>query len=219
MRIVSIFSVFIFAFSLAVFSPVSGSEAQTNTQSIGVFYYGFSSGYTHQRLKASGVVSDEGIRIVGDVELKENGFFVASKLGYLFGNGKVGLEFEPRTTFTWVGGDFSLTAPDGATITGELFDGRQLNWLLPIIAVFKAENESTEFTVGAGTGVNIWDITDETSTTTSLPLVGKMGIGFAISEKAKLGVDAQFMYTVWDSDSDVDSIWSISGGAKLEYKF
>ncbi len=213
MRKFSLLSIFVFALSLAVV-PFSSSEAQGASPKV---YFGMSSGYSYQKLNAKGSVTLNSVT-VSDAKYTENGFFLAPKLGVFLGESRVALEFEPRWTIGFY--DIEAKASSGGSSIDVKVDGDTFHHLLfPLIAVVKLADESKEFSFGAGTGVGIYDVGDDVSTTRFIPLVGKMGFAVPISTKTQIGLDGQFSYSLWESDSEVDNIWSLSVGAVLQHKF
>ncbi len=213
MRKFSLLSIFVFALSLAVvpFGTLRAQEIGSKA------YFGISSGYSYQKLDLKGSLTVSGIAL-SDFEIKENGFFLAPKLGFLLGDSRLALEFEPRWTIGSY--DTEFTASSGVSSTQLEVEGDTFHHLLlPMVIVLRSATESGEFSFGVGTGTNFYDVGDDISRTTSIPLIGKLGFAFSISEKTTIGLDGQFMYSLWENDSSVDSLWSLSIGPKLQHKF
>ncbi len=194
--------------------PFCISKAQTGSPKA---YFGLSSGYAYQKLDSKGSLTIGSVTVT-NVEVKENGFYLAPKLGVFLGESSFALEFEPRWTVS--SSKFDVTGTSGGANVMVTVDGETLNHiLLPALLVLKAGNGSVEFNLGVGTGVNFYDVGDKISATTSIPFVGKLGFGFSVSERATIGIDGQFVYSLWTNDNSIDDIWGLSIGPKLEVRF
>ncbi len=128
------------------------------------------------------------------------------------------MEFAPRWTIGFY--DLEFKASTLGQNFGLKFDGGTFHHLLlPVIALVKTGNQSAEFSFGAGTGINLYDVADDIGRSTTIPLIGKLGFAVSVSEKARIGVQSQLSYSILESRSDLDSVISVSVGTKLEYNF
>lgn len=202
MRKTSLFPVLVFALLFAVFLPPGVSEARRSDSRI---YFGSGVGYSRQKLDLKSGLKNPPL----PDEIDQNGVFFAFKAGLLFEESPFALEFEP----TW-----TVASVDEQYESGGMrfsLKGNLNHLLLPLTAVARREGEYGEFAIGAGAGVSFHDVEDEILRTTSIPLMGRLGFAFRVSEKTKLGADMRFTYSVWEDSAKVDAIWGVSGMAVI----
>lgn len=195
----------IFAIMSALFIPLTGAHSANNP------YFGFSAGYSFQELDLKGSLTASGTT-VRNAKIKEDGFFFAPKAGLFLGDGiggGIALEFEPR----WTTASYEVQAENGTPG----LDGAFHHVLLPLTAVIKAEGDVGGASLGVGSGVNFYDLGKEIHRVMSVPLIFKAGFAFSTEQSARFGLDAQLMISLWDSESNVDSVVSAGVGLKIEF--
>ncbi len=206
----SVFSVFVLL--AAVLFPFVSAESLEKP------YFGLSSGYSYQQLELKGSPR-VGAIFVDDRKIESNGFFIAPKFGFAIGKSKFAFEFEPRWTISFHINEIRGRDGNQSVRVGFIAD-TFYHLLFPAIAVVKAGSKSSQITLGAGAGLNFYDVGDNTGfQTTTIPLIAKLGIAFSIFGKTVIGLDGDFMYSVYESGNFVDKLWGFSAGLKLRHLF
>lgn len=201
----------VFALSLAVFAPLSPANSTDRP------YFGFNLGYAYQelQLKGSSLRTDSGDIITN---IKEDGIFIAPRAGIFLGIKSLALEFEPRWTFS----SYNVqTEPGtrGAATTNRYVDpdGALHHALLPLLVVAKARSGNGGASIGLGSGLHFYDISDEVHQHASVPVIFKLDFWYLTSENIKVGMDAQLGLRVWSSESNVDNLIQAGLGFKVGF--
>ncbi len=87
----------------------------------------------------------------------------------------------------------------------------EASWLMPAAPV--------EVSVGAGTGLLIYDLGDQIDNKKFLPVIGTLSFDYIKSPKVKMGVEGRFHYVLNNPDGPIDSLWGASGTARVSFLF